>query len=382
MRQAAVTRVAASLCALTGKRVAEWESHNKSLEMRLFTLLKGRLTSPTEPLPANEVYGVIANPCRLVDEFVCAKTTRRLGRLRTALGFLRRHNVLLHSLLFHVKETNTWNTTCDFGRLALYGESLLRHEVRSRALRLFPDIDAETYAMLTSHVLSEESFSTLFDRLLMKTLVGAKPARKTRDWGLTSHQCSQMFCAVVGEMSWFAARTKATDRTQNNALFPPSDVLILHVLCCHMLESLPAELLYGVLEPKVHRIKEVWVNEPMSVPQQLFLKPRTIGALSLSTTPHPMGEEEALRKSQAASAEVCRPALSSERFVGCVMSTMRPQWNYKRFDEPRYQVLATDKRQVLPLDPLPTAGKTEASALQQMPEERRRELVAMALKGL
>ncbi|CBH16984.1 MP44 [Trypanosoma brucei gambiense DAL972] len=381
MRRAVVLHTAAPMCALTGKCVEDWESHRKSFDMRIFELLKGRLTSPTEPLPIKQIYATIANPCRLVEEFTCAKTTRRLGRLHTALSFLRRHNVLLHSLLFHVKETQTWNTTPDFDRLALYGESSLRHEVRARTLRLFPGIDSETYAALTSSVLSEEALHGLFDRLLMKALVGEKPVGKMRDWSLTPNQCGQMLCAIVGEMSWFAARTKATDRTHNNALFPPSDALILHVLCCHVLESLPAELLYNVLEPKVQRIKENWVNEPMSIPEQLHLKPRTIGSLSLSLVAKLLTEEEGRRKEVAVSAEKCQLSLTPERVIGSVRSTMLPRWNYKRFEERRYHILESDKRQVLPLAMSPVGRGDVSLASEQMPDERRRELVALALGG-
>ncbi|KAF8298528.1 MP44 [Trypanosoma cruzi] len=371
---------AAARCALTGRRVEDWEAHNRTFEMRVFELLKNRLASPTEPLPANQVYVTIANPCRLIDEFNFAKTTRRMDRLRISLGFLRRHNVLLHGLLFYVKETKTWNTTAGFGRLALFGESLLRHEVRARTLRLFPSIDSATYASLTASILNEDALCAIFDRLMMKSLVGAKPEGKDRDWSLTKEQRSSMLCAIVGEMSWFSSRTKATDRTHNNALFPPSDALILHVLCCHVLESLPAELIYTVVEPRVHRLKEVWVNEPMSIPSQMHLKPRTINALSLSLVKKPISEEERLRKVAAQAATVCFPSLSSEPVIGSFISKMKPRWNYKRFDERRYQILGDDKRCFLPLFSSPTPRDSGACAVVTLTDERRRELVSPAFK--
>ncbi|KAH9593078.1 hypothetical protein LSM04_000072 [Trypanosoma melophagium] len=378
------TAVAATtqICALTQKRVVDWDSHNKSFEMRLFRLIKDRLTSATEPLPANQVYATIANPCRLIDEFTHAKTTRRLARLRTSLGFLRRHNVLLHSLLFYVKESKTWNTTGEFGRLALFGESLLKHEVRTRTLRLFPSIDAENYASLTAAMTSEDALCELFDQLLMQSLVGAKPENvKNRSWKLTKEQKCNMLCAVVGEMSWFAARTKATDRTHNNALFPPSDALILHVLSCHVLECFPAELIYTVVEPRIHRIKEVWVNEPMSIPSQLRLKPRTIGALSLSLLKHSITEAEQKRKEEAKMATLCQPSLSPDPIIGSVRSTMQPRWNYKRFDERRYQVLEDDRRCCLPLKSSPNVKSVSDSVYLSLTEERRRELVSKAFEN-
>lgn len=369
----------AAVCALTGERVTDWAAHHRSFGLRLHALLKDRLTSPTEPLPANQIYTTLANPCRLIDEFTCAKTTRRLGRLRTSLGFLRRHNVLLHSLLFYVRETQTWNTTAGFGRLAFFGESLLRHEVRARTLRLFPSIDAPTYAALCGTALSEDALCGFFDQLYMKSLVGAKPDGRDRDWTLTKEQRCSMLCAMVAEMSWFASRTKATDRTHNNALFPPSDALILHVLCCHVLESLPAELIYAIVEPRVQRLKEVWMNEPMSIPAQLHLKPRTVGALSLSLVKRCISDEERRRKTEAQAASVCQPTLSSDRVVGSVWSTMRPKWSFKRFDERRYQILNEDKRCCLPLSMSSSPRKSSEPAALLLSDERRRELVSPAL---
>ncbi|ORC91614.1 putative RNA editing complex protein MP46 [Trypanosoma theileri] len=369
------------ICALTRKKIIDWDSHNNSFDMRLFKLIKDRLTSPTEPLPANQVYATIANPCRLIDEFTHAKTTRRLARLRTSLGFLRRHNVLLHSLLFYVKESKTWNTTGEFGRLALFGETLLKHEIRTRTLRLFPSIDSATYTSLTTMMTSEDALCRLFDQLLMKSLVGAKPEGKENAWSLTKQQKSNMLCAIVAEMNWFAARTKATDRTHNNALFPPSDALILHVLCCHVLESFPAELIYAIVEPRIHRIKEVWVNEPMSIPSQLHLKPRTIGAHALSLVRNSISDAERKRKEEAKTANLCQPSLSPDPIVGSIRSTMNPRWDYKRFDEGRYQVLEKDKRCCLSLQSSPNVKSVSDSVSFCLTDERRRELVSKAFEN-
>ncbi|KAG8347067.1 hypothetical protein TRVL_02113 [Trypanosoma vivax] len=257
--------------------------------------------------------------------------------------------------------------------------NILKTEVRGRLLRLFPVIDAATFAAVSSSVVSESALCALFDSLSMKSLVGAKPDGPDRGWSLTARQRSNMLCAIVGEMSWFAARTRAMDRTHNNALFPPSDALILHVLCCHVLESIPAELLYAVIEPKVRRIKEVWVNQPMSLPEQLRLKPRTIGALSLSLQPCSITEDERARKAQASLAPVCRPLLFQERVFGSVRSTMRPRFNYKRFDGRRYQILAGDTRCDAPLMPSPRPRGSSEPVTVQMPDERRRELLQLAI---
>lgn len=89
---------------------------------------------------------------------------------------------------------------------------------------------------------------------------------------LSPHQKASMLCAVLGELRWFGARTRPTHRTHNNAIFPPSDVLILHVLATHLVECLPAEMLLMALEPHLAAIQSQWQNFPMSLPTQLLTR--------------------------------------------------------------------------------------------------------------
>lgn len=360
--------------------------------------LTSRLCDPAAPLPSNQVYERLVNPCRLVDEFNFAKTTKRQARQHAALRFLRRHNVLMHSLLFYAPRTATWNTTAEFERLALLGESVLRAEVRGRVLKLFPEMPHATYADATKRLLGRESLVGLFDALGMAQLVGSRPpprpaAKSPRGrpgqarvevprWSVpTADERYGMLCATVGEMHWFAARTKATDRTHNNALFPPSDVLILHVLCTHLLECLPAELIFGELEPLIQKIRAVWVNEPMSVPSQLRTAPHTIGALSLAAAPHAPSAPELTRRDPGAgvaSAAALRP-LTASADENYVKSFMRPKCSHKHFDSPWYSILPDDKRGTPPplaaaRDPTPNSP-ADASLWS---DARRRELTLPA----
>ncbi|AYU79913.1 MP44, putative [Leishmania donovani] len=331
-------------------------SLDANLRNTLRSLLIERLCSPTQPLPAKQLYDELTNRSRLVEEFHFSKTSRRITRQRLALQFLRRYNVLLHGLLFYSEGTRTWNTTTEFHRLAILGESVLLTEVRTRLLKLFPAMPYAAYVQSLPHMVGEEALAAAFDRYEMQNIVGAKPSNRRSGTPLTRMQKSHMLCAIVAEMYWFTARTKPTDLTHNNALFPPSDVLILHVLSTHLLENLPAELIYNVVEPIVADIKRVWVNEPMSLPSQLRLTPRTVCALSLNAVPvEPQytAKEDAVMSLQKKHAEAHRRqhALTCEPDHSCVKSFMRPLCNYRIFEGPRYQILSSDNR----VAPLPLA---------------------------
>ncbi|KAG5500919.1 hypothetical protein GH5_04505 [Leishmania sp. Ghana 2012 LV757] len=337
-------------------------SLDASLRNTLRSLLIERLCSPTQPLPAKHLYDELTNRSRLVEEFHFSKTSRRITRQRLALQFLRRYNVLLHGLLFYSKGTRTWNTTTEFHRLAILGESVLITEVRTRLLKLFPAMPYAAYIQSLPHMIGEEALAAAFDRYEMQNIVGVRPPNRRCGTTLTREQKCHMLCAVVAEMYWFTARTKPTDLTHNNALFPPSDVLILHVLSTHLLENVPAELIYNVIEPILADIKRVWVNQPMSLPSQLRLTPRTVGALSLNAVPvapPSTAEKDTAESLQEKHREAHRRqhALTRESDNSCVKSFMRPSFNYRILNSPRYQILDSDNR----VAPLPLAQEQSSS---------------------
>lgn len=333
-------------------------------------LLVRRLCSSTQPLPLMHVYNEIANRPRILEDLHSLRTTRRVAHQREALRFLRRYNVLLHSLLFYVPSTQTWNTTVEFKRLAMLGESVLVTELRARVLKLFPDMPYSTYVLWQQQLVGEEAFASAFDLFHMESIVGSRPgdapfnaaathkkkgqstrapSPQTCAYGLSAAQRSHMMCAVVGEMYWFMARTKATDRTHNNALFPPSDVLILHVLCSHLLESMPAELVYRWLDPLLRSIKEKWINAPMSLPSQWRHVPHTLRVLSLNRVPTApsvtppvagTGNTNPMRDAR----RTLHP-LSSTLDHNGVKSTMRPRCHHTNFNATSYQgIPLNDKR--------------------------------------
>lgn len=396
-----VTRVAYTTTALLHQRRTSQAADGASLKQHpLYGVLKARLGSPSAPLPSNQVYAKLVNPCRLVDEFNFAKTSKRLARQHAAFRFLRRHNVLMHGLLFYVQHTETWNTTQEFARLSLVGESVIRAEVRGRLLKLFPDMSHDAFATCAAELTSCSSLASLFDALRLDQIVGAKPPPResgSTDAGRdgTKHterakaaqtrakvtldddaKCA-MLCAVVGEMHWFAARTKATDRTHNNALFPPSDVLILHVLCTHLLECVPAELIFGKLQPMIQHLRSVWVNEPMSLPSQLLLKPRTIAALSLSSSSHsPTAEELRWRTVSADATTVPVRALTEAPDTDYLKSYMRPRFSHRHFDSLWLQAVSPPHRRAVTAGLLaqPSVKASSEPDPNLWNENRRREL--------
>lgn len=370
--------------------------------------LRQQLCHPVRPLPVKGVYLQLCHSYRVMAELYHSSTSRRLSKLRGALRFLRRHNVLLHSLLFYVprgteeafrmqasslernrrlassfssstmnttsissssfasSDVSCWNVTSEFTRLRLFGEAFLHAELRTRLWKLLPDLPTEVFVEILQRCTSEESYAMLFDQLALGALVGARPPKplrlktklrtprsirrkdedlsphdvhhakegeegmrmkkkkntkdrcpipnrptmeaeplekpqrkpkrnpdafplpdegrpsaearaqlqRERVWyrqqnAFTPHQKGSMVCALVGELRWFGSRTRATHRTHNNAIFPPSDVLILHVLATHVVECVPAEMLFSLVQPSLEEVKQRWVNFSTSLPCQL-----------------------------------------------------------------------------------------------------------------
>lgn len=298
--------------ALTGTLVTDAEAHYNSFPVRLQKCLINKISSSTFPVPWNQIYLQTCNPFRLVKELHHTHFSRRRAKLVSGLKFLRTHNVLLHGLLFFVPQTETWNTTGEFSRLRQYGEAHLHAEVKTRLLKLLPDLPHDVYVeLLADHLFTEEMLSKIFDSLEMEKIVGSRPIRPSKfrikkkaitdanscdskthsnfsaedecrikqlqsqrktyrqHYALTPHQKASMLCAVVGELKWFCARTKPTHRTHNNAIFPPSDVLILHVLAAHVTECIPSEMINSALWPHLFKLRVGWRNFSTSLPDQI-----------------------------------------------------------------------------------------------------------------
>ena len=311
------------ICALTGLTVTDWTAHSDSHTYRIARMVAQRLTDSTNPIQAKNLWSDLANQTKLVDE-LCSSS--RIGNLSTTLQFLRHHNVLLHSLLRFNATTNLWHVTNDFSRTAYVGECLLRSEATARIVKVFPDVEHDVLREVTNRAAGCENLSTVYNALCLNRLLDPAGRRKVK---VTAPQKAQLLLAALGEMHWFSVRTKATDRTHNNALFPPSDVLILHVLCCHCVELTISELLHAVLKPTLRRLVEcAWSNFHVSIPEQFKLKPRTLGAMSLTLDPLP----RPFSISDSAAASPVELRLQQQPMFSSVTSLARTKVNFKKFD--------------------------------------------------
>jgi hypothetical protein len=294
------------------------------MEFRVARALADRMSDPEAPLLANRMWVELSNPARLVDE-LCGNS--RIGGLSTTMRFLCNHNVLLHSLLRFQPTTLTWNVTGEFGRTALVGECLLRSEATSRLVKLLPSIEHDVLSHIVEAAMSPAALCQFYDALCLNRLLDRPGRRKIK---VTAKHKPQLVLATLGEMHWFSAKTKATDRTHNNALFPPSDVLILHVLCCHCVEMVIIQLLMAVVQPAIQRIAQTaWTNFHTSTPDQLRLTPRTLGRMSLNQ--EPTAAPPPLPSSSLRGA-VVQARLQATPLLFSVTSLAKPKVNFKKFD--------------------------------------------------
>ena len=255
----------------------DWSAHVRDTEYQLRLAMARR--NQRHPARLLSLWNTVTSKPKLVDEFNSRSPSQRRERLSTALRFLTYHNALLHSVLRFQPTTSTWNVTKEFGRIALVGETLLRSEVLRRFVTALPDADGQLVSRLRDEVVCCERMAKLFDQL---ALGGCLPPEHRRKHKLTDRQKSGMLYAMVGELHWFVVKTKATDRTHNNALFPPSDALVLHVLSAHCLEGIIGELVFHRLNPAARAVRSVWRNVAVSLPQQVRRK----GALSMHLLLH------------------------------------------------------------------------------------------------
>lgn len=396
--QGTTASVSSASC-LMAPHISEASAGFSSCEQHIQAGLRQQLCHPVSPLPHKAVFLRLCHCCRLMHELYHSTPSRRLSKLRAALGFLRRHNVLLHGILFYappshghsISDTNyharsramgtsspslssscsssgCWNVSSEFTRLRLFGESFLHAEIRTRVLKLLPDLPTEVFVETLQRCTSPESYASLFEKLGLRAIVGTRPTKplklKTKARAATAKKNStkpeeekeegqvedegkgnvlhlereenhknrtvpfmitptptrlveggggagvsaaspsaspprllptleartalqvqrtvyrqqysfsvdekaSMLCAIVGELRWFSCRTRPTHRTHNNAIFPPSDVLILHVLATHVVESIPAEMIVSLVQPSLEMLTRRWPCIGVSLPSQL-----------------------------------------------------------------------------------------------------------------
>lgn len=194
----------------------------------------------------------------------------RLQQVSKMLRFLLDHNVLLHAVVRFHPRTRTWNVTPSYPRLVTLGQSRIATEANLRVSKVFPNATLAQLQALEDAVLDPRLLASLFDTAGFNRLVHPLEARQL--YPLTVNQKATLLCAMLAELKWFVDRTRPTNRTHNNALFPPSDVLILHSLAVHSVECLMGELLWHLFESLVGKIARRWRNMDTSLVEQLDLR--------------------------------------------------------------------------------------------------------------
>jgi hypothetical protein len=275
-------------------------------------LVAERIATPDAP-PLDGLWRELSNGMKLVDAFNHRTMRRRHTSVASMLQFLADHNVLLHSLYRFDDGAKAWNVSkSDFARLCLTGETLLRAEAAQRLHRTFPSLQTDELVALTAEATCAERLVTWYDDHVMKSICRPKAARRAAP--PTDDMKVRAVYATLAELNWFVIKTKATDRTHNNALFPPSDALILHVLAAHVVEATLAGLTTEMFLPAVAAAKQRWENHRLSLASQFLAPPRRskrhdllIEPLSVPVTLEGSGEDAAPSEVVAQRAEATPP---------------------------------------------------------------------------
>jgi len=310
----------AVICGITGDTVHDWESHVLTTSYRVQRHVIRRLIDPVEPVALRDLWRRLVNAHRIVDELSSNSKSRSQGKLRLALMFLATHRVLLHSVPHFSHSSRDWLISPEFSKLVVVGESHIKHRTASSIVQFIPGIEADLLSALQKRVVEEARLQRLFNELHLNRLFEPTARRTCKP---STALIVQTLFAIVGELFWFVVKTKATDRTHNNALFPPSDVLILHVLANHAVEMLVTTLLADELCPK-DEIKSRWRNYHCSTPEQYKSIPHTVCSMSLTTS-------ATSRSASVAPLLVNAHPLSKYPTIDVPLSTAKPSFNLKRF---------------------------------------------------
>jgi hypothetical protein len=320
------------------------------------------------PFAAKSLWPLLSSHFKLIDEFNVAGHTRRLARVGTMLRFLRDHNVLLHAALRHDAAGAAWHVTPEFGRLAVVGEALLRDEVATRLNKLLPDASLGELCAMRDACTAPAAVVALYDAINMNRLL--LPAAARRKLPPTAEQKATLLYAALAELHWFVVKTKATDRTHNNALFPPSDALILHVLSAHVVESVCADSVYVVLQPLLDDCRRRWANYGLSTVGQFKAVPRLSAVHDLAATARTCDVSAAPKDGE-------RPTATLQREVpsrGCLRSAAVPtlQWSTLErrndtagSDAPRAERAAVSAVPAVAVNSVPLSSE-EKKALRQL----------------
>ena len=174
----------------------------------------------------------------------------------------------------------------DFGKCLLAGEAVVRGAVVDRVARLFPGATAGEMAALCEVIMDIPAMAALYDVLQLNAFL---PAPQRRQHKLTGQMKRASVLAMCGEMNWFVAKSRATDRAFNNTLFPPSDTLVVHVLCHHAVETMLMEVVHFYVHKILRETLPVWNHYKGKLPYVAgkiawYVRPRKVYPQVLKNT--------------------------------------------------------------------------------------------------
>ncbi|KNH09560.1 RNA editing complex protein MP44 [Perkinsela sp. CCAP 1560/4] len=244
------------VCAICNEPVVDWLTHMTLLTHQSRYLICRHITSPEKYADIiTNMWHFLHYDVSLIRDFDVKKDSKRRHRLHDTIKFLHQHNVILYSVYRWVEAKKHWARPLDFSKCLLAGEAVVRASVVDRISRIFQKGSASEISALTEVIMDVPAMSELFDTLQLNVLF---PYPQRRHHKLTPAMKRAALLAMCGEMNWFVAKSRATDRAFNNALFPPSDTLVVHVLCHHAIESVLIEIVHYYIQKVVKETIPVW----------------------------------------------------------------------------------------------------------------------------
>eukprot|EP00760_Papus_ankaliazontas_P004372 PhM_4_TR11843/c0_g1_i1/m.11817 len=312
------------LCVVCGEPVSDWLAHMNLPTHRARNLICRTACSPEKySTMMTNLWHYLHFDAALIKEFDVKVDSTRRARLVDTIKFLWEHNVVLYSPYRFQEDRGHWVRTADFGKCLLMGESVVRSAVIDRLARLFPNATALELRSLSDVIMDEPAMGALYDLLEMNSLLPHPHRRKHK---ITQGMKRAMLLAMCGELNWFVAKSRATDRAFNNTLFPPSDALVIHVLSHHAVESVLLEVVHFYIQKVLRETLPVWNDHKGRLPyiagkiswlvrpQRTFLRPLsrddapTVESANAISIPHLPGlRGESGRLAPLSTAISCKP---------------------------------------------------------------------------
>ena len=244
------------VCAICSEPVHNWLSHMNLATHQARYMICRHITSPEKYASVvTNMWHFLHYDVALIKDFDVKKDSRRRQRLHDTIKFLHQHNVILYSIYRWSEAKKHWARPVDFAKCLLAGEAIVRSSIIDRISRIFQKASAAEISSLTEVIMDTPAMSALYDALQINVLLPYPQRRANKPTPLMKRS---LLLAMCGEMNWFVGKSRATDRAFNNALFPPSDTLVVHVLCHHAIESILIEIVHHYVQKVVKETLPIW----------------------------------------------------------------------------------------------------------------------------